>query len=34
MYFEHQVQLPIFDHLTDEQIEHMIAGVRRAVEKI
>lgn len=30
-YFEHQIQLPIFDHLTEAQIEHMIAGVRRAV---
>ncbi|MEP7357171.1 MAG: DegT/DnrJ/EryC1/StrS family aminotransferase [Anaerolineales bacterium] len=33
-YFEHQMQLPIYGHLTDEQIEHMIAGVRRAVEKL
>jgi len=30
-YFEHQIQLPIFDHMTEEQIEHMIGGVRRAV---
>jgi hypothetical protein len=29
--FEHQIQLPIYDHLTDEQIEHMISGIRRAV---
>jgi len=33
-YFEHQIQLPIYGHLTDEQIEHMIAAVRRAVEKL
>jgi dTDP-4-amino-4,6-dideoxygalactose transaminase len=33
-YFEHQIQLPIFGHLTEEQIEHMIAAVRRAVEKL
>lgn len=32
MYFEHQIQLPIYDHLTDEQIEHMIGGVRRAID--
>lgn len=31
-YFEHQIQLPIYDHLTDEQIEHMVGGVRRAVD--
>jgi perosamine synthetase len=30
-YFEHQIQLPIYDHLTDEQVEHMIASVRQAV---
>jgi perosamine synthetase len=30
-YFEHQIQLPIYDHLTDKQIDHMIGGVRRAV---
>lgn len=34
MYFEHQIQLPIFGHLTDEQIEHMILAVQRAVEKL
>ena len=33
-YFEHQIQLPIFDHLTNGQIEHMIDGVRRAVERL
>jgi perosamine synthetase len=33
-YFEHQIQLPIYDHLTDDQIEHMIGGVRRAVERL
>jgi len=31
-YFERQIQLPIYDHLTDEQIEHMIGGVERAVK--
>ena len=34
MYFEHQIQLPIFCHLTDEQIEHMISGVKRAVKRL
>jgi len=34
IYFENQIQLPIYDHLTDEQIEHMIGGVRRAVEHL
>jgi len=34
LYFENQIQLPIYNHLTDEQIEHMISGVRRAVEKL
>jgi perosamine synthetase len=33
-YFEYQIQLPIFGHLTDEQIDHMIAAVRRGVEKL
>lgn len=31
VYFEHQIQLPIYDHLTDEQIQHMIHAVERAV---
>lgn len=30
-YFEHQVQLPIYAHLTDAQIDHMIGAVRRGV---
>jgi dTDP-4-amino-4,6-dideoxygalactose transaminase len=33
-YFEHQVQLPIYTHLTDQQIEHLIGGVRRSVETL
>lgn len=33
-YFEHQIQLPIYDHLTEEQIEHMIQAVRRAIQKL
>lgn len=33
-YFETQVQLPIYGHLTDGQVEHMIAAVRRGVEKL
>ncbi len=33
-YFEHQIQLPIYDHLTDWQIEHMIGGVRRAIQSL
>ncbi|MFD0690316.1 DegT/DnrJ/EryC1/StrS family aminotransferase [Actinomadura fibrosa] len=33
-YFEHQIQLPIYDHLTDEQVEHMIGAVRRGVEAL
>ncbi len=34
MYFEHQIQLPIYDHLTDGQIEHMIGGIGRAVDRL
>ena len=34
LYFEHQMQLPIYTHLTNEQIEHMIGGVQRAVKKL
>ncbi|MEV0841628.1 DegT/DnrJ/EryC1/StrS family aminotransferase [Actinocatenispora sera] len=30
-YFEHQVQLPIYPHLTEAQIDHMIGAVRRGV---
>ncbi|TCP50763.1 dTDP-4-amino-4,6-dideoxygalactose transaminase [Tamaricihabitans halophyticus] len=30
-YFERQVQLPIYPHLTDDQIQHMIRAVREAV---
>ncbi len=33
-YFERQVQLPIYDHLTDDQIAHMIAAVRRSVQTL
>ncbi len=33
-YFEHQIQLPIYDHLTEAQIEHMIQAVRRTVQKL
>lgn len=33
-YFEQQIELPIYNHLTDEQVEHMIHGVRRAVERL
>jgi dTDP-4-amino-4,6-dideoxygalactose transaminase len=33
-YFERQIQLPIYGHLTDAQIEHMIGAVHRAVEKL
>ncbi|XVQ14023.1 DegT/DnrJ/EryC1/StrS family aminotransferase [Spirillospora sp. CA-255316] len=33
-YFEHQIQLPIYDHLTDEQVEHMIGAVRRGVARL
>lgn len=33
-YFEHQIQLPIYDHLTDWQIEHMIRSVRQAVKEL
>ena len=33
-YFEHQIQLPIYNHLTEDQIDHMIGAVRRAVEKL
>lgn len=34
LYFENQIQLPIYGHLTSEQIEHMIGGVKRAVEAL
>jgi perosamine synthetase len=34
MYFEQQIQLPIFDHLTSAQIEHMIGGVSRAIKRL
>ena len=34
MYFEQQIQLPIFNHLTDDQINHMIGAVGRAVQKL
>jgi perosamine synthetase len=30
-YFEHQLQLPIYAHLTDAQVEHMIGAVARSV---
>jgi perosamine synthetase len=33
-YFEHQIQLPIYGHLTEEQIDHMIKAVRRTVLKL
>ena len=33
-FFEHQIQLPIYDHLTEEQIEHMIGGIGRGVKKL
>lgn len=31
VYFERQIQLPIYGHLTDSQVEHMIGAVRRGV---
>jgi perosamine synthetase len=34
MYFEHQIQLPIYNHLTDEQIDHMIQGIHRAIKRL
>ena len=34
LYFEQQIQLPIFDHLTSAQIEHMIGGVSRAIKRL
>jgi perosamine synthetase len=30
-FFEHQIQLPIYDHLTDGQIEHMVGAIGRAI---
>ncbi|MFI0370345.1 DegT/DnrJ/EryC1/StrS family aminotransferase [Actinomadura sp. 1N219] len=33
-YFEHQIQLPIYDHLTDDQVEHMIGAVSRGVARL
>ncbi|MQA04448.1 MAG: aminotransferase DegT [Streptosporangiales bacterium] len=34
VYFDHQVQLPIYPHLTAEQVDHMIGAVRRAVKTL
>ncbi len=34
VYFEQQIELPIYNHLASEQVEHMIGGVRRAVERL
>jgi dTDP-4-amino-4,6-dideoxygalactose transaminase len=33
-YFEHQIQLPIYAHLTEAQIDHMVAAVRRVVKRL
>jgi dTDP-4-amino-4,6-dideoxygalactose transaminase len=33
-YFTRQLQLPIYDHLTDDQVEHMVAAVGRAVRQV
>jgi perosamine synthetase len=30
-YFEHQIQLPVYAHLTEEQVDHMIGAVRRGI---
>jgi dTDP-4-amino-4,6-dideoxygalactose transaminase len=34
VYFEQLVNLPIYDHLTDEQIDHMTAAVRRSIDTL
>jgi len=34
VYFKHQIQLPIYNHLTDEQIDHMIGAVDRAIRTL
>lgn len=33
-YFERQIQLPIYNHLTEAQIDHMIGAVGRAVAEL
>lgn len=34
IYFEQQIQLPIYGHLTEDQIDHMIGAVRGAVQAL
>lgn len=34
VFFEHQIQLPIYNHLTDEQCDHMIETITRAVARL
>ncbi len=34
VYFEQQIELPIYNHLTDGQIEHMIGGIHRAIQHL
>ena len=34
VYFERQIQLPIYGHLTEDQIDHMIDAVRGAVQAL
>lgn len=33
-YFEHQIQLPIYGHLTKAQINHMIGAVKRGIKEL
>jgi len=33
-YFEHQIQLPIYGHLTNGQINHMIKAIKRGVQQL
>ncbi|GAA2823610.1 DegT/DnrJ/EryC1/StrS family aminotransferase [Kribbella solani] len=34
VYFEQQIQLPIYTHLTEDQINHLITGVRRTADTL
>jgi dTDP-4-amino-4,6-dideoxygalactose transaminase len=34
VFFEHQIQLPIYNHLTDAQVDHVIETVTQAVARL
>ena len=33
-YFEHQIQLPMYAHLTEGQVKHMIGAIKRGIQKL